>query len=1001
MLIYQTTADPVAYTCLPAPRFIHIQQITHIMRIIVPILLGVGNASVRRLIIDGKVADKNEFPFAVALMDCLGDVREPLWTRCSFHCSGALVAPNAVVTAGHCLISGGGVPGGFEPPRAIRGELYVMAGTNDYTDFDGATLVKVSSSVNKGFCANIRFPGDNDLGIVFLESCVPLTDGVIETIPIATGDAGTTCGDTLTVLGFGRDSNAASILGLAGGTTLRQTKQSVHSHATCNQLYVDMQMERIDPVLAREDEIVRALADTILPEQTMCTSGNGHICFGDSGGPGFVTKPDGSKVLVSVTSFGDPGSDNFCGLEVPFSTKLAGSAAWIRDQLSMHRGCSYVPDSFDAWPLGERDVVSAKTRRTRCRTNEWQCLSGSCIDESLVCDRTTQCADGSDEFLCPPDDIEYVTRIRRDAVDTAHAKGVAIPSAAASWTVRERLARRRYGHKLVKEVVPVVAETTTTTGKSTVSTRKTTTTTTTQRLRTIRPWVYLRYGQQRKQARSITGDDDSPMRASLSDTDTHPWLARMSCSALSQGIQEHSEALHRTPVITDWGDYGITELHPGCMELIRRCPASAVGSLCRRVLSFVELSRAHIEFSTKLAIERGNECLLASDPDELSVGNDGTPGAAITERTPSGSIGTPSRMSSTALDSPAIRSSTSTSVTARLTSRAETTTAQATSLTTITSTRVSSNATTITHTASSSSTTSNELTSSPVPTPLLTTSEATATGMQVTSMGHTTATTDPMKNREKLSTVAETHAVKAGIEQTTSAHATSPGTSSRLVTSLPKTTFPTTRRRVTPSSSSVRILTSPFTTEPVTTKSDKVTSASAAIAVNTAGHTTPRMRKTVGTTRTRMIPGTSTSEKVVHQKTLTALTSTALATLKKLLSTPQTPRSDSSSSELVSTMSETDPFTIHIKTSTTAANLPTVSETAVDDLQTMLQEVRATMNTVPVVETTRSGALSLDDGIVALVSRVWERMGSELQQWDVYTLSGLVAVVLLVLFLCW
>ena len=100
-------------------------------------------------------------------------------------------------------------------------------------------------------------------------------------------------------------------------------------------------------------------------------------------------------------------------------------------------------------------------------------------------------------------------------------------------------------------------------------------------------------------------------------------------------------------------------------------------------------------------------------------------------------------------------------------------------------------------------------------------------------------------------------------------------------------------------------------------------------------------------------------------------------------------------------MSETDPFTIHIKTSTTAANLPTVSETAVDDLQTMLQEVRATMNTVPVVETTRSGALSLDDGIVALVSRVWERMGSELQQWDVYTLSGLVAVVLLVLFLCW
>lgn len=32
---------------------------------------------------------------------------------------------------------------------------------------------------------------------------------------------------------------------------------------------------------------------------------NGGTCFGDSGGPGFYTKPDGSEVLVGITSWGD------------------------------------------------------------------------------------------------------------------------------------------------------------------------------------------------------------------------------------------------------------------------------------------------------------------------------------------------------------------------------------------------------------------------------------------------------------------------------------------------------------------------------------------------------------------------------------------------------------------------------------------------------------------------------------------------------------------------
>jgi secreted trypsin-like serine protease len=34
-------------------------------------------------------------------------------------------------------------------------------------------------------------------------------------------------------------------------------------------------------------------------------NGNGGTCYGDSGGPNFWVQPDGSEVLVSITSWGD------------------------------------------------------------------------------------------------------------------------------------------------------------------------------------------------------------------------------------------------------------------------------------------------------------------------------------------------------------------------------------------------------------------------------------------------------------------------------------------------------------------------------------------------------------------------------------------------------------------------------------------------------------------------------------------------------------------------
>ena len=35
-----------------------------------------------------------------------------------------------------------------------------------------------------------------------------------------------------------------------------------------------------------------------------------------------------------------------------------------------------------------------------CRSDEWQCADGECIDDSLYCNRRDDCADRSDETAC-------------------------------------------------------------------------------------------------------------------------------------------------------------------------------------------------------------------------------------------------------------------------------------------------------------------------------------------------------------------------------------------------------------------------------------------------------------------------------------------------------------------------------------------------------------------------------------------------------------------------
>ena len=76
------------------------------MRITIGVLFMVAllpvDAAQRRLIIDGATTEIVQYPFTVSLMYCRGSaVTNSL--SCASFCSGALIAPHVVLTAGHCV----------------------------------------------------------------------------------------------------------------------------------------------------------------------------------------------------------------------------------------------------------------------------------------------------------------------------------------------------------------------------------------------------------------------------------------------------------------------------------------------------------------------------------------------------------------------------------------------------------------------------------------------------------------------------------------------------------------------------------------------------------------------------------------------------------------------------------------------------------------------------------------------------------------------------------
>ena len=374
-------------------------------------------ANGRKLMIDGTVVSSiATAPYAVALLECV--ISNGSY-YCGKFCSGSLIAPDVVLTAGHCTHDAGSPYGVENPPRSLS-RLYILAGTSNLYNGQG-TLVKIASLHNAGFALNVRYQLDNDAGLAFLGSCVTIRPGIVETIKVATLSSEpdwtnqSTCGDRVVkAFGFGLKTNLPSQIATDDGT-LKSIESTVHSPATCSQAYVDASMASIGldktildyPQYAAYRDLYYS---TVVSDYHLCSGGQTtpSTCFGDSGGPVVAFPGDASRrQIVGVTSFG---VSQFCGLGPDFIQKTATHSQWIVDMIAANgRSCAATSAAFASWPITSLTPTehssTFKTSRCTSNTTPWQCTWGRCLATSNVCNGVSDCGAGdtSDEgsSFCP------------------------------------------------------------------------------------------------------------------------------------------------------------------------------------------------------------------------------------------------------------------------------------------------------------------------------------------------------------------------------------------------------------------------------------------------------------------------------------------------------------------------------------------------------------------------------------------------------------------------
>lgn len=254
-----------------------------------------ASAGARASIVGGSTALGEEWPWAAFVLaaDAKGE---------GFSCSGTVIAPNLVLTAGHCVED---IETGKKTPAA---QYVVVTGSSDIRNAALRQVSKVSRTII--YPTFNRFKVHGDAGLLVLATPT-------------TAPAVALAGPTDTALLAPNTPTFIAGWGLSG--TLRKLKRTpvLRRGATFVQerLYCRNHARAYYPFFNYSSQLC-----TITPPGFSIGT-----CHGDSGGPALAFREDGTPVQIGITSLG--AAD--CDTHLPdIFTRIDRIYPWIAEQIA-------------------------------------------------------------------------------------------------------------------------------------------------------------------------------------------------------------------------------------------------------------------------------------------------------------------------------------------------------------------------------------------------------------------------------------------------------------------------------------------------------------------------------------------------------------------------------------------------------------------------------------------------------------------------------------------